>query len=154
MSHFSQIQSSFTSKLALQRALERLGLSPEVYEHPTTLVNTWGDYAEAEIIIRRQTITLNENNCCKADLGFQWNPESARYEMVADDYEFAKSTLKKTFENLENFQTQLTVAYEMEMLPILYPKSSFDITEPIQHEDGSYTVTITQKSDPYAEVMA
>jgi hypothetical protein len=150
MSHFSQIQSSFTNKLALKRALERLGFTPEVYEQATEVVNTWGDYAEAEIILRRQTIS--EDRPCQADLGFQWDPESACYKIVADSYEFDYSTLKEKFQNLENFQAQLTVAYELEMLPILYNKSSFDIAEPIQHENGSYTVTITQKVDPYAEV--
>jgi hypothetical protein len=149
MSHFSQIQSSFTNKLALKRALERLNLTPEVYEQATELVNTWGDYSEAEIILRRETIS--GDSPCRADLGFQWDPESACYKIVADSYEFDYSTLKEKFQNLENFQAQLTVAYQLEMLPVLYNKSSFDIGEPI-YENGSYTVTITQKLDPYAEV--
>lgn len=151
MSHFSRVKSRLVITQALVAGLTRLGLGPvEVHEQPVELVNTWGDRATAEVIVRRQHLHLARYEC-RSDLGFKWDTSAGCYTILFDDsYEFCKSILQKKFSNYQNFLAQLQAAYEIESLPILYPEARFNISEGVQAENGSFTFTVTQKVDPFA----
>jgi len=149
MSHFSRIRTKISNRKALVNGLERLGLKAEVHETPTQLINTWGDKDFAEVIVRRSEFSLGDN-LCRADLGFRLNTETQSYEAVFDQHEFRNTILKEKFASYTNFVAQLQCAYEIENVLLLYPASQYNISEPVLTEDGSYTLEITEKVDPFS----
>ncbi|GAC1453815.1 MAG: hypothetical protein NVSMB70_21030 [Chamaesiphon sp.] len=150
MSHFSRIKTQITIKEALAKGLERLGLVVEVYDQPTELINTWGDRATAEVIVRRQNLSKDSQEC-RSDLGFTRDKANDPYQVLFDSsYEFHNSILSERFGNYSNFLAQLQVAYEIESLHVLYPSSQYNISEAVIGANGGYTFEITQKVDPYA----
>lgn len=152
MSHFSRVKSQITIKEALVKGLQRLGLPVEVHDKPVQLINTWGDRAIAEVIVRRSYLSIKGAiRECRSDLGFSWNTSDGVYQILFDEsYEFRHSILLEKFSNYQNFRMQLEAAYQIESLPILYPDAHFNISEEVQAEDGSYTFEITKKVDPFA----
>jgi len=148
MSHFSRIKTKISNRTALAKGLERLGFKPEVYDNPTQLENTWGDKDFAEVIVRRSELSVE--NKCRADLGFRLNTETQSYEAVFDQYEFRNTILKEKFASYSNFVAQLQCAYELENIYLLYPSSQYNVSEPVLAEDGTYTLEITEKVDPFS----
>ena len=83
MSHFTSIKTKIKDESALIKALENMGLKPQLATQGMNLRNRWGTTDTAHIII------LQEQLKCNADLGFKRTEDC--YEITADDYELARS---------------------------------------------------------------
>ena len=77
MSEYVKCKTQLTSQKHLLAALKDLGIPFEHSREGITLSSPWGEM-KAEIAIRRENVTGR----LWGDIGFTWNPQTHRYELV------------------------------------------------------------------------
>jgi hypothetical protein len=96
MSEYLTMKLDIEDKEDIVAALEKIGIPFETHDTAVNLHGYQGDTRKqtAEIVIRRQHIGGASN-----DLGFKWNGETKKWEMIVSDYD-NHSPLVKTFEQV------------------------------------------------------
>jgi hypothetical protein len=89
MSAYKKIKCNLVNKDSLLKALEVLGFQPDVYEVPFNLKGYRNDTRKevANIIVTKEQ--LNSFTGASNDLGFLWNEEENKYEMICSEYDTA-----------------------------------------------------------------
>ena len=90
MSAYKKIKCNLVNKESLLKALEVLGFQADVYENPINLKGYRNDKREevANIIVTKEQ--LNSFTGVSNDLGFLWNEEENKYEMICSEYDTAQ----------------------------------------------------------------
>ena len=89
MSAYKKITCNLTDKNSLLKALEVLGFQADVYENAINLKGYKNDTRKevANIIVTKEQ--LNSFTGASNDLGFLWNEEENKYEMICSEYDTA-----------------------------------------------------------------
>jgi hypothetical protein len=89
MSAYKKITCNLTDKNSLLKALEVLGFHAEAYVTPMNLKGYKNDTRKevANIIVTKEQ--LNSFTGASNDLGFLWNEEEKKYEMICSEYDTA-----------------------------------------------------------------
>ena len=96
MSEYLTMTLDIESKDDITAALDRIGIPYEVHDTAVKLQGYMGDTRKqtAEVVVRRQHIGGSSN-----DLGFKWNEETKRWDMIVSDFD-NHSSLVKTFQQV------------------------------------------------------
>ena len=91
MSAYKKIKCEIVDKELLLNALKGLGFTPTVSETPMALRGYGGDAREqmANIIIPKEQLNKTFTGISN-DLGFRWDNETQRYDMIVSDYDTSK----------------------------------------------------------------
>lgn len=89
MSAYKKIKCNLVDKESLLKALELLGFQADVYENAINLKGYKNDTRKevANIIVTKEQ--LNSFTGASNDLGFLWNEEENKYEMICSEYDTA-----------------------------------------------------------------
>jgi hypothetical protein len=89
MSAYKKIKCNLVDKKSLLKALEVLGFQADEYENAINLKGYRNDKREevANIIVTKEQ--LNSFTGVSNDLGFLWNEEESKYEMICSEYDTA-----------------------------------------------------------------
>jgi hypothetical protein len=89
MSAYKKIKCNLVDKESLLKALEVLGFQADVYENAINLKGYKNDTRKevANIIVTKEQ--LNSFTGASNDLGFLWNEEENKYEMICSEYDTA-----------------------------------------------------------------
>ena len=89
MSAYKKIKCNLVDKESLLKALEVLGFQADVYENAINLKGYKNDTRKevANIIVTKEQ--LNFFTGASNDLGFLWNEEENKYEMICSEYDTA-----------------------------------------------------------------
>jgi hypothetical protein len=87
MSAYKKIKCNLVDKESLLKALEVLGFQADVYENAINLKGYKNDTRKevANIIVTKEQ--LNSFTGASNDLGFLWNEEENKYEMICSEYD-------------------------------------------------------------------
>ena len=121
MSAYKKITCNLTDKHSLIKALEVLGFEVETFETPAHLLGYRNDVRPevANIIVRKEQI--NSFTGASNDLGFLWNEENNKYEMICSEYDtkfkvderviqaYAKVVLEEALEK-QGFKIKVNIA--------------------------------------------
>jgi hypothetical protein len=100
MSAYKRIECEFVDKDTLLEALDFLDLNYEVHEDPIQLKGWKNDLRDekANIIVRKESLNKFLTGASN-DLGFLWNEEDKRYEMICSQYDSSKNVDKKVIQS-------------------------------------------------------
>lgn len=151
MSHFSTVKTTLSHRQSLIEGLEvilkKVGLNSEIESHnfPVSLNNDYDktDQQQAEIVVRRHLLEG------LLDLGFRWHSEQNSFEAIIDSWDFERNLLGKHFKTVPNFLEELQIAHNTAFINIHYPEHLWT-RQTITDEEGTTTITLTQKVDVYA----
>lgn len=89
MSAYKKIECEIVDKKFLLDALESLGFEPICYTEPVNLTGYKGDTRDekANIIIPKEQV--NHFTGASNDIGFLWDAENKKYEMIVSEYDQA-----------------------------------------------------------------
>ena len=89
MSAYKKIECEIVDKNSLLNALSSLGFKPICYTEPEQLIGFKGDKRneKANIIIPKDQV--NHFTGASNDIGFLWDAENKKYEMIVSDYDQA-----------------------------------------------------------------
>ena len=121
MSAYKKINCNIVDKNCLLKALEVLGFTPAEFELPVNLKGYKNDTREevANIIVSKEQ--LNSFTGASNDLGFLWNEEEKKYEMICSEYDtklkiderviqaYAKVVLEEALEK-QGFKIKVNIA--------------------------------------------
>ena len=87
MSAYKKIECEIVDKNSLLNALSSLGFKPICYTAPEQLTGYKGDKRDekANIIIPKEQV--NHFTGASNDIGFLWDAENKKYEMIVSDYD-------------------------------------------------------------------
>lgn len=124
MSAYKTIECDIVNKEILLSALSLLNFVPNVYEEPQNLYGFKGDKREekAEIIIPKEQINFFTG--LSNDIGFIWNPDTEKYEMIVSDYDKARK-----------MHDRIIQAYVKEAIEKALEKNGYKIKVNIQDEE-------------------
>jgi hypothetical protein len=89
MSAYKKIECEIVDKNSLLNALSSLGFKPICYTEPEQLTGFKGDkrIEKANIVIPKDQV--NHFTGASNDIGFLWDAENKKYEMIVSDYDQA-----------------------------------------------------------------
>jgi len=89
MSAYKKIKCNLVDKESLLKALQALGFQADVYDNAINLKGYKNDTRKevANIIVTKEQ--LNSFTGASNDLGFLWNEEENKYEMICSEYDTA-----------------------------------------------------------------
>jgi hypothetical protein len=89
MSAYKKIECEIVDKKSLLDALNSLGFNPVCYTEPEQLTGYKGDKRDekAHIIIPKEQV--NHFTGASNDIGFLWDAENKKYELIVSDYDQA-----------------------------------------------------------------
>ena len=124
MSAYKTIECDIVNKEILLSALSLLNFVPNIHEEPQHLYGFKGDKREekAEIIIPKEQINFFTG--LSNDIGFIWNPDTEKYEMVVSDYDKARK-----------MHDRIIQAYVKEAIEKALEKNGYKIKVNIQDEE-------------------
>jgi hypothetical protein len=100
MSAYKRIECEFKDKESLLEALDFLDLDYKEYESPENLKGWKNDVRKekAHIIIPKESLNKNLTGASN-DVGFLWNEEEQRFEMICSQYDQSKNVDKKIIQS-------------------------------------------------------
>ena len=121
MSAYKKIKCNLVDKESLLKALEVLGFQADVYENAINLKGYKNDTRKgvSKIIVTKEE--LNSFTGASNDLGFLWNEEENKYEMICSEYDtkfkiderviqaYAKVVLEEALEK-QGFKIKVNIA--------------------------------------------
>jgi hypothetical protein len=124
MSAYKTIECDIVDKDILLAALSLLNFKPTIHEEPQHLTGYRGDQRKeiAEIIIPKEQINFFTG--ASNDIGFLWNPDTEKYEMIVSDYDKARK-----------MHDRIIQAYVKEAIEKALEKNGYKIKVNIQDED-------------------
>jgi len=124
MSAYKRIECEFKDKETLLEALDFLGLEYRVCDSPENLKGWKNDIRgeKADIIVLKESLNKTITGASN-DLGFLWNEEEKRFEMICSNYDqsrevdkkiiqsYAKSAMEKVLKE-NGFKTKVSIKKE------------------------------------------
>ena len=127
MSHFSTVRTELRDRDALLAALRDLG------HHPVAGSQTVRGY-KGQTVVADLCIAMGGGS----DIGFRWNSEEQRYELVTD-LELWNQPVP-----LERFLNQLSQRYALQSILASSAAEGFAVSEQEQGSDGSIELVVTR----------
>ena len=100
MSAYKRIECEFKDKETLLEALDFLELDYKEYESPESLKGWKNDVRKekAHIIVSKESLNKNLTGASN-DVGFLWNEEDQRFEMICSQYDQSRNVDKKIIQS-------------------------------------------------------